>query len=134
MTLQSVTFTQGPSIYIASQTTTITGDNTTTTAVAVETCNLIATANTAPCTQVTTRVVGGSTSTVGAGTVGAGTVTYSGSNYRRFDVTITTGADKTGSPTGKCGVSSGMRLRARTSGGMLGAVGLVVLFFFLCFS
>jgi len=122
MTLQSVTFTQGPSIYIASQTTTITGDKTTTTAVAVETCNLIATVNTATCTQVTTRVVGGSTSTVGAGTV-----TYSGSNYRRFDVTITTGADKTGSPTGKCGVSSGMRLRARTSVGMLGAVGLVVM-------
>lgn len=113
-----ITLTAGPSTYVVATATATEIEGYEVTGSVAESCALLGT-TAADCTATVSVSVDGTSTALKT------TVTLSGTDYHRFDVAITGGAEKTAAPTGECGASTsgavGSALKAR-EGWALGTV------------
>jgi len=122
--VQTLTITEASTFYRASATTVSRTGGYDVSATIQETCELRGTT-----AAVCTATLGGAV----AGTTTSASVsgTLSGTDYYRFDVAITAGAEKTASPTGQCGAAgakgSGASTKAVAMWGLVGVVGVASL-------
>ncbi|KAK4101263.1 hypothetical protein N658DRAFT_426032 [Parathielavia hyrcaniae] len=116
-----MTVTGGPSIYGFSTTITSRTGGYDISATAQESCDLQGT-TVAVCSATLAGEVDGTTTAV------SDTLTLSGTNYHRYDVAITGGAEKTANPAAECTPGgSGASTKAVAMWGVAGAVGVASL-------
>lgn len=116
---QVFTLTAGPSTYVVATATSGVIEGYSVTGSVAENCELQGTTAAVCAATISVSLQGTSTATTTTGTL-------DGTDYHRFDVAITGGAEKTAAPTGECGARSGAvgsGLKAR-EGWVLGAVAL----------
>ncbi|KUJ13378.1 uncharacterized protein LY89DRAFT_721403 [Mollisia scopiformis] len=111
------TLTSGASIYEFSSAATTVTEGYDVTVTGLETCHLAGT-TAATCSATVEATVG--TTKSAASTV----ETLSGSDYYRFDVEITGGAEKTVNPTGKCGAAANLNNKNLLVWALAGVIGV----------
>ncbi|KAJ4290797.1 hypothetical protein N0V88_006547 [Collariella sp. IMI 366227] len=115
----AITVTANPTTYIVSTATVSKVGGQTVSATVQELCDLKGTT-----AAVCTAIVGGTVA--GQSTTTSSTGTVEGTDYHRFDVSITAGAEKTANPSAECKAKpNGANTKAVAMWGLVGVAGIV---------